>query len=41
MLEDLALRDNPTSSSLKHVITMKGESEVNKRKMFLEIIKAE
>jgi hypothetical protein len=37
LLEDLALRDNVESAPYKHVLSAKGEDEVEGRKKFLEI----
>lgn len=37
MLEDLAVRDSVDSEAYHHVVNVKGQKEVNKRRLFLEI----
>ena len=37
MLEDLAVRDDVESDAYKHIVEKKGQAEVQRRKMFLEV----
>ena len=37
MLEDLAVRDDKNSEAYRHVVAKKGDAEVKRRRMFLEI----
>jgi len=37
VLEDLAVRDDKESEAYKHVVEQKGQDEVRKRRIFLEV----
>ena len=39
MIEDLAVKDDSKSQSYRYLVNQKGETEVIKRKQFLEMVK--